>query len=194
MSALLVSAGTPLALIACWVWAWGSARLARAEEAGRERRWLDAGRDYLAVGAAVEMGLEMARTALVFAALALLAGAAGAAEPCRAVDGDTLRCGDWRIRIADIDAPEMGGCAEDGSDGAGRRRAEAARDALQGMIEGRSLRVVEVGRDRWGRSVARVSTAEDGDLGAALVARGHARSWRHEGGRPAEPRPVWCAR
>jgi endonuclease YncB( thermonuclease family) len=55
-------------------------------------------------------------------ALAALLAAPAAAETCAAVDGDTLRCGDRRVRLADVDAPEMGGCAPDGSDAAGRAR------------------------------------------------------------------------
>ena len=30
-------------------------------------------------------------------------------QPCTVTDGDTIRCGDERIRLLAIDAPEMGG-------------------------------------------------------------------------------------
>ncbi len=92
------------------------------------------------------------------------------------IDGDTLRDGDERYRVENIDAPERGGRAQCGAE---RDLAEAARDYLRTWVS--SARVVEaepVGRrDRYGRIVARISI--DGvDLGERLMARGLAQPWR----------------
>lgn len=98
-----------------------------------------------------------------------------------AIDGDTLRCRDafpeviGRVRIARIDAPERG-----------QRGAQEATQALAAMIENREVRcqVVDADprrhgfqeRDPFGRPVVRCF-ADGRDLGAAMVASGHARVW-----------------
>ena len=76
------------------------------------------------------------------------------AIPCPSayvVDGDSLRCGDMRLRLLGIDAPELHGCPRQRvcelGDGKGSRRSLAAGVAL-GRI---TYRVVTV--DRFGRSV-----------------------------------------
>lgn len=106
----------------------------------------------------------------------------------RAIDGDTLAldCGDGpvTVRLRDIDAPELRGCA-----GAA---ALAARDALDALTAGHPLTLIARGADRWGRTVGAVE-ADGRDLGAALVAAGHARPWPHDDtGRAMAPRPDWC--
>ncbi len=119
--------------------------------------------------------------ALLVACAAAPASAAPALRPsdppCVAIDGDTLRCGDARIRIADIDAPEMR-CQ------GGRE----ARDALAAMIAGRRLTFEGKRSDQYRRLVRRVSASGIGDLGEALMAAGHALPW--PGGRG--PRPGTC--
>lgn len=97
--------------------------------------------------------------------------------PCVAIDGDTLRCGEVRIRLADIDAPELR-CA------GGRE----ARDALAAMIAGRRLTFAGERRDQYRRLVRRVEASGIGDLGEAMIAAGHALPW--PGGRG--PRPWSC--
>ncbi len=92
------------------------------------------------------------------------------------IDGDTLRDGDERYRVENIDAPERGGRAGCVAE---RELAEAARDYLRTWVS--SARVVEAApvgrRDRYGRIVARISI--DGvDLGERLMARGLAQPWR----------------
>ncbi|WP_271166727.1 thermonuclease family protein [Hansschlegelia plantiphila] len=87
-----------------------------------------------------------------------------------------------RIRLAGVDAPERRGrCAAE------KAAAEAATLALGALVEGRRLTLTEVRGDKYfGRVVARVATADAGDLADALVAGGHGR--RYSGGR----RDGWC--
>jgi endonuclease YncB( thermonuclease family) len=77
-----------------------------------------------------------------------------AAGLCVAVDGDTLRCGEHRIRLHGIDAADFNcngrgdWCRED------RKAAESARRHLAAMIEGRAIRCDRKDRDRYNRTVA----------------------------------------
>ena len=92
------------------------------------------------------------------------------------VDGDTLRDGDERYRVENIDAPERGAGAECVDE---RALAEAARAYLLEWISGASrVEALPSGRrDRYGRIVAHIEI--DGvDLGERLMARGLARRWR----------------
>ena len=97
-------------------------------------------------------------------------------------DGDTIRCGAERIRIANIDAPEL----PDSPKCQDRRRSYAwcdynkgyqARDALRALLAGRSAQIERLGVDRYGRTLARV-TVGGKDAGAYLVGLGLARWWR----------------
>lgn len=81
----------------------------------------------------------------------------------RAVDGDTLSIGQHRIRLHGIDAPEMG-----------QSTGPMAGRMLSKMIAGRVLRVEPIERDRYGRTVARVSLEDGTDLSRAMVAAGWA--------------------
>ena len=91
------------------------------------------------------------------------------------VDGDTLwvrRSGSGpgvEIRLQGIDAPEI--C---------QRWGPEARDALRKMLLARTVRVTEVGRDTYGRTLARLH-ARGQDAGGWLVANGHAWSSRFHG-------------
>jgi endonuclease YncB( thermonuclease family) len=104
-------------------------------------------------------------------------------------DGDTLRAdcgaGAEHIRIADLDAPERGGCGP-------WRRATAALAVLAGS----HIWIIPRYRDRYGRTVADAATVEHEDIAAALIDLGLARPWRwsDDGRRALEPRPDWCAR
>lgn len=92
------------------------------------------------------------------------------------IDGDTLRDGEERYRVENIDAPERGHralCAEE------RALAEAARTYLIDWVaSARRVEAEPIGRrDRYGRVVARIEI--DGvDLGERLMARGLAQPWR----------------
>lgn len=73
---------------------------------------------------------------------------------CRVVDGDTLRCGDERIRLLAIDAPEKPGQCR-----AGRNCApgdpEASTRNLRAAIA-TTMVIRRVGYDRFGRTLALV--------------------------------------
>lgn len=80
---------------------------------------------------------------------------------CRAVDGDTLRCGRERIRLLGIDAPELPGhCRR------GRRCVAgnpfASRASLARAATGQ-LAIERVGSDRYGRTLGLVR-GPNGDL------------------------------
>lgn len=96
---------------------------------------------------------------------------------CTATDGDTLRCGDERVRLLGIDAPELHGCRQGRvcvtGDG------EAARQAMARLIEGAALRIGRVGQDSYGRTLA-VVYADGANVSCAMIAAGHAvyrRQW-----------------
>lgn len=67
---------------------------------------------------------------------------AWAGEDCRAIDGDTLRCGRERVRLKGVYTPEL---KEPGG--------AEARQRLQQRIQGGELRIERSGRDHYGRSV-----------------------------------------
>jgi endonuclease YncB( thermonuclease family) len=97
----------------------------------------------------------------------------------RVIDGDTLvvRARVWldlevvtRVRLRGVNAPELRARDEDE-----RVRAEAARAFVAVLAEGAPLVLTEIGQDKYGgRVVARVAVGGE-DLGAALLAGGHAR-------------------
>ncbi|MFN7753427.1 MAG: thermonuclease family protein [Pseudomonadota bacterium] len=64
---------------------------------------------------------------------------------CRAVDGDTIRCGSERIRLRGVYAPEM---SEPGG--------AEARARLQRRLDEGEVRLDRRGRDRYGRTRADV--------------------------------------
>ena len=98
------------------------------------------------------------------------------------IDGDTFRYGSEKIRIADIDTPEVHGrCAEETE-----LAARATRRMAQLLGEG-PFKLVPIDRDvdRYGRKL-RIVTRGGRSLGDHLVAEGLARTWT---GR----REPWCA-
>ena len=82
-------------------------------------------------------------------------------------DGDTLTCLDetnqqQKIRLSDIDAPEIG-----------QDYGKASREALAGLVFGKTVEVYDQGRDESGRWIARVMV--DGvNVNSQLVATGNA--------------------
>jgi endonuclease YncB( thermonuclease family) len=104
-------------------------------------------------------------------------------------DGDTIRCGNERVRLVNIDAPELAGSER--CSAASRRRlagsrnpawcdtalGERSRDALVALIARGKTSFAPVGRDRYGRLLARVMVNGQ-DAGAYLIDRGLARHWR----------------
>jgi micrococcal nuclease len=78
-----------------------------------------------------------------------------AALACHAIDGDTIRCGKYRIRLLGIDAPEMAGhCRKGRTCASGDAR--ASRDSLGTAMAAGPLRIETVTHDRYGRIVGMV--------------------------------------
>lgn len=105
----------------------------------------------------------------------LLAAGLALSQPA-VIDGDTLRDGDERYRVENIDAPERGARAECPDE---RALAEAARAyVIAWVASARRVEALPIGRrDRYGRVVARIEI--DGvDLGERLMAHGLAQPWR----------------
>ena len=109
----------------------------------------------------------------LLASLLALPAAALAGEPWSGVvtwvaDGDTLRVkpasggAPVSVRIRDIDAPEI--CQSGGA---------ASREALNGRVRGRAVKVSGKARDAYGRLVAGV-TVDDQDVGQWMVLQGQA--------------------
>ncbi|QCJ00933.1 thermonuclease family protein [Agrobacterium larrymoorei] len=100
------------------------------------------------------------------------------------VDGDTIWVRSEKIRIADIDAPEIFSprCGEERSIG------KVSRDRLLELLNGGSFTLVSGWRDtdRFGRKL-RTVTRHGKSLGEMLVREGLARRWNW-------PRRDWCAR
>ena len=94
-------------------------------------------------------------------ALLLLAAVAAAETGCRVVDGDTLRCGRERIRVHGVDTPEKG---QPGYD--------AAKERLRQLTEGKRLRIERVAKDRYGRTVGKV-TVDGENVGNRLKQEGY---------------------
>ena len=90
---------------------------------------------------------------------------------CSITDGDTIRCGDERIRITGIDAPETRACRR------GRQcvpgDGQASTRALEAAVEGRRLTIVRLGRDRYGRTLG-VVYADGHNVACAQLAAGQA--------------------
>lgn len=106
--------------------------------------------------------------------LFLLAAASGliACTAPTVHDGDTLRCGQDRVRLFGVDAPEVR---------RGHTPAEPfayeARDLLVRLTRGRTAcRVVNT--DRYGRYVAKCWSSASPDINAALIRSGFATEYR----------------
>jgi len=83
--------------------------------------------------------------------------------PAIVIDGDTLRIGAERIRLINIDAPEMGNGAECDAE---RQLAEVAKQKMTDLVAGQQLQIDRHDKDRFGRTLAyvRVSGADVGEL------------------------------
>lgn len=95
---------------------------------------------------------------------------------CHVVDGDTLRCGEERIRLLGIDAPEMGGHCRPGRTCA-PGDPEASKAALSAFFAENAkksgLTIRRVGEDRYGRTLG-VVYAGGTNLSCAQLASGQA--------------------
>ena len=114
------------------------------------------------------------------------------ARPLRVVDGDTVRVEaliwigqsvEGNVRLAGIDAPELSrpDCAAE------REKGQAAKEFVEALLAGEGAAALyDVEADKYGgRVVARLETADGGDVGAMLVAAGLAA--------PIDERRDWCA-
>jgi endonuclease YncB( thermonuclease family) len=90
---------------------------------------------------------------------------------CSVTDGDTIRCGEERIRLLGIDAPEKpGSCRQ------GRVCAPGDYGASTASLEralSPSMSITRVGEDRYGRTLAMVA-GDQGDLSCWQLGRGQA--------------------
>ncbi len=114
----------------------------------------------------------------------ILAVAALAACVPVATDGDSLRCGAERIRLAAIDAPELPGSARCNRPPTGANPpwcdtalAYQSRDALAAFLRTGPVVIERCGLDRYQRTLARVSV-NGIDAARWLISRGLARAWQ----------------
>lgn len=117
---------------------------------------------------------------MLLTAIALtLCPAVGVRSDC-VTDGDTVWIGREKVRIAEIDAPELTRpkCEAE------RRLAIRARDRLLALLNSESYRIERTGTDRYGRTLAIISNSR-GSVGAQLIAEGLARQWTGK-------RMPWC--
>ena len=114
---------------------------------------------------------------MILAALAMAICLPGPRDNC-VVDGDTFWTDGEKVRIADIDAPEIEGkCAFE------RDLALEARNRLAELL-GEAFSLRRQGKDRYGRTLV-IVTVNGASAGQVLVAEGLARRWT---GR----REAWC--
>lgn len=121
--------------------------------------------------------LSSGRASAAGGASALVAG-----RSVSVIDGDTFHYGGEKIRIADIDTPELRGRCAYESALAARATARMAALLAAGPFE---LQRVGRDEDRYGRKL-RVVTRNGRSLGDQMVSEGLARTWS---GR----REPWCA-
>lgn len=88
----------------------------------------------------------------------------------RAVDGDTIRLGDTRVRLLGIDAPELAQFCSD-QNGVQWSCGARARDIMSSLLAGGSTACRPSGHDKYGRVLAHCG-AGDEDIGAAMVGAG----------------------
>ena len=100
-------------------------------------------------------------------------------------DGDTIRCNGEKVRIANIDAPELPGSSRcdprhlrggDNPSWCDYEAGYASRDALIGFLQTGPDELERLGTDRYGRTLGKV-TVSGQDAGAYLVSKGLARWW-----------------
>lgn len=102
----------------------------------------------------------------------------------RAVDGDTLRAGDQRIRLIGIDAPEKDQTCRDAR-GQSYACGAAAAARLAALVAQGNVACAGQGHDRYGRTLAVCSAGGVADIGGALVREGYAVSFMDGDGRYA---------
>lgn len=91
---------------------------------------------------------------------------------CTVTDGDTVRCGDERIRLLGIDAPELPGHCRQGRSCAPGDPV-ASTNALSRAMAGKPLTIRRMGKDRYGRTLG-VLYADGQNLSCSQLAAGQA--------------------
>lgn len=86
---------------------------------------------------------------------------------CTAVDGDTLRCGDERVRLVNIDTPERGEAGY-----------HEAKDHLRLLIRGEEVRCLVKRREKYGRLLGECGTKATPSLSDAMLDCGLAQRYR----------------
>ena len=76
--------------------------------------------------------------------------------PCKVIDGDTLRCGEERIRLLGIDAPELPGHCRNGRNCAPGDPVASSHN-LQKALNAR-MTIWRMGTDRYGRTLALIES------------------------------------
>ena len=100
-------------------------------------------------------------------------------------DGDTIRCDGEKVRLANIDAPELPGssrCTRPprlalNPPWCDYTLGYRSRDALRAFLASGPVKIERRGKDRYGRTLARLSV-NGRDAGDYLVGLGLARAWR----------------
>ena len=90
---------------------------------------------------------------------------------CTVTDGDTIRCGDERIRLLAIDAPEMPGHCRQGRDCAPGDPYSSKQSLISAMSG--TIHIGRYGQDRYGRTLAGLS-GDNGDLSCWQLEHGQA--------------------
>ena len=106
---------------------------------------------------------------MLLIALAITLCPPGPRDNC-VVDGDTFWTNGEKVRIADIDAPEIHGRCDYET-----KLAAASRDRLLTLLH-QPFELQRQGKDRYGRTLANVSV-NGRDIGMILVHEGLARVW-----------------
>ncbi len=115
--------------------------------------------------------------------LAIIATPIAAEAKPWVIDGDTVVISREHIRIANLDAPDIGTHAKCALEA---ERGDMARNkAIQIIRDAKSVEIyARKGRDRYGRSIARIRI-DGSDFGERMISAGQARPWR---GRSSN----WC--
>lgn len=119
----------------------------------------------------VEGTLRLALVVLVLVPLVATAASTVEAEIIEITDGDTVKAmvGDrivWKVRLAEIDAPEM-------DQPWGKR----AKQALSAKIFAKKVRIIVAGKDRYGRWIGWIYL-EERNINREMVLDGHAWAYR----------------
>jgi micrococcal nuclease len=126
-------------------------------------------------------------TIAVIMALGLAASAAGAEEVVT-IDGDSFRLDGEIVRIFGYDAPEglHPRCETE------RMSGYAAQEALRRILAGSRLTVERRGKDRHGRTLARV-LANGRDIAELMISAGHGVAYVCPNNADCPDRMDWCA-